>query len=604
MKRNMKQPSEFYTAKQEEADQYLERLNRIAKRQSWLRVLFFLLAVVSLYLLVKPQPVAAGVLTASFFGLLIYVARRHQKTQSKIKRARVLKSLTEQELKALEGNFRDFANGLSYLDKNHSYAFDLDVFGEGSLFQRINRTFSENGSAMLASRLTAPFKNAATIKRIQQGVKELSFKPQWMLNFRTTGEMIPADTNKQSLIAFFKTSYPQFRNSAIKSLLAVIPALTFLMLGLTIVGMVSFSLFVLYILLFPLGITAMYFNTITLIHNKLGKQARKLQHYRRLLEYLEAEEWTSEQMQQFHDETKSGGKEASATIQQLRHILEQFDYRLNLIAAIILNVLFLWDIRMVRKLEFWKENNASQVEKCLRVINEVEVIVSQATFSYNHPGYAFPEPTEDVLIQANNAGHPFIDPQKRVDNPVDFTGWDEFKVITGGNMAGKSTYLRTIGINLILAMTGNPVCAETFRFSPITLITSIRSDDSLQENESLFYAELKKLRDIIQRLERGEKLFLLLDEILKGTNSEDKRKGSLALLRQLLQYKTSGAIATHDLAVGGLKQEFPGSIQNYCFEIEIDDQSLHFDYKLRKGMAKNLNATFLMKRMGITVEDG
>ncbi|MCF8230686.1 MAG: hypothetical protein K9J27_00750 [Bacteroidales bacterium] len=599
----MKQPTEFYTAKQEETNQLLTRLQKTSKRQSLLRVLFFLLAVVALYVLVEPQPIGAGVLSAFFFGLLIFIARRHHSTQNKIKRAKMLKSLTVKELKAMEGDFEDFINGLTHLDKNHPYAFDLDIFGEGSLFQRLNRTFSDRGSAMLAQRLTDPFKNAATIKKVQQGVKELSSKPQWMLDFRTVGELISGDSEKQNLISFFKTSYPQFRNNTIKYLLFALPALTLVMIALTVAGIVSFSLFVLYVLVFPIGVTAMYLNTITLIHNKLGKQTKKLQQYRMLLEYLETEKWKSEQMQQFQHSTQSGGKKASVTIQSLSAILEQIDYRLNLIAGIIMNVLFLWDIRMVRKLEFWKEQHAAQVERYLHVINEVEVIVSQATFYYNHPGYAFPEPTEQVLIQATNAGHPFINSRKRVDNPVDYTAWGEFKVITGGNMAGKSTYLRTIGINLILAMSGNPVCAGSFRFSPMTLVTSIRSDDSLQENESLFYAELKKLRDIIQRLESGEKLFLLLDEILKGTNSEDKRKGSLALLRQLLRYKTSGAIATHDLAVGGLAGEFPEFIQNYCFEIEIDEKALHFDYKLRKGVARNLNATFLMKRMGITVED-
>ncbi|MDZ7776057.1 MAG: hypothetical protein U5L09_10915 [Bacteroidales bacterium] len=173
--------------------------------------------------------------------------------------------------------------------------------------------------------------------------------------------------------------------------------------------------------------------------------------------------------------------------------------------------------------------------------------------------------------------------------------------MTGGNMAGKSTYLRTVGINLVLAMSGNVVCAQKFRFSPVTLITSIRTDDSLQENESFFYAELKKLQDIILRLERGEKLFLLLDEILKGTNSRDKLHGSRALLQQLLTYYASGAVATHDIALGDLEKDFPENITNHCFEIAINDNALQFDYKLRRGKAENMNAVFLMKQMGITV---
>lgn len=600
---NSIKPKAFYQRQKEESVSAIEHLSKISRRQSLLRVMFFLAAVVSVYILVKPQPVLSGIAAVLFFGLLIYTARRHQQTQRKIKRYEMLKVLTTNELKALGRDYSNFANGLSYLDKSHPFAHDLDILGEGSLFQRMDRSFSDRGSELLAHRLTNPFKDSETIQKVQDGVRELAGKPEWMLNYRATGKLMPADIDENKLIAFFGHTYPQFRKPIIKTLLYLMPVLTFFMLALTIAGTITFGMFIIYVLMVPIGFIAYHFNTISQIHNNLGKQAGKLQQYRELLEYLEGEEWISDEMRSFHHRTKTGGKEASAVISTLIAILERFDYRLNLIAGILLNILFLWDIRMVRQLEFWKEKNAPHVEGWLRVLNEVECLISQASFAFHHPDYIYPDTDDDVLFEAENAGHPFIMSEKRVGNPIDFHNWDEFKVITGGNMAGKSTYLRTIGINLVMAMTGNPVCAKSFRFMPMTIITSIRSDDSLQENESLFYAELKKLRDIIQRLEKGEALFLLLDEILKGTNSEDKQKGSLALLRQLLRYKTSGAIATHDLAVGNLEKEFPDSIQNLCFEIEIKDRSLRFDYKLRKGMAKNLNATFLMKQMGITVDD-
>lgn len=600
---NRPKPKAFYQQKKEETVAAIEQLRTTSRRQSLLRVVFFLASIVSVYVLVKPQPVLSGIVAALFFGLFIYTARRHQRTQRKIKRSEMLNALTANELKALEGDYSKFSNGLSYLDKSHPFAHDLDIFGEGSLFQRMDRSFSDRGSELLAQRLTNPFKESITIRKVQEGVKELAGKPEWMLNYRTTGNLMPADIDESKLIAFFAHTYPQFRKPIIKTLLFLMPVLTLLMLVLTIAGTITFGMFIIYVLMVPIGITAYHFNTISQIHNNLGKQAGKLQQYRKLLEYLEGEGWISDEMNSFHHRTQTGGKEASAIIGSLIAILERFDYRLNLIAGILLNILFLWDIRMVRQLEFWKEKNANHVEDWLRVLNEVEYLISQASFAFNHPDYIFPEIANDDLVEAENAGHPFINPGKRVGNPIEFKHWDEFKVITGGNMAGKSTYLRTVGINLVLAMTGNPVCAKRFRFMPMTIITSIRSDDSLQENESLFYAELKKLRDIIQRLESGEALFLLLDEILKGTNSEDKQKGSLALLRQLLRYKTSGAIATHDLAVGNLEKEFPGSIQNLCFEIEIKDRALRFDYRLREGMAKNLNATFLMKQMGITIDE-
>jgi DNA mismatch repair ATPase MutS len=180
-------------------------------------------------------------------------------------------------------------------------------------------------------------------------------------------------------------------------------------------------------------------------------------------------------------------------------------------------------------------------------------------------------------------------------------GFGQFRIITGANMAGKSTYLRTVGINLVLAMTGSPVLANSFVFSPVDVFTGIKTSDSLQAGESYFFAELKRLKEIIVQLEKGKTLFVILDEILRGTNSADKQKGSKALIRQLIQMKASGLIATHDLALGELADFFPENIKNQRFEVEIENNELKFDYLLKEGISQNLNATSLMKKMGITL---
>jgi DNA mismatch repair ATPase MutS len=202
-------------------------------------------------------------------------------------------------------------------------------------------------------------------------------------------------------------------------------------------------------------------------------------------------------------------------------------------------------------------------------------------------------------IEGKGLGHPLINRNTCVRNDVEIKGDLSFLIVTGANMAGKSTYLRTIGVNYLLACMGAPSCAESLLVYPANLVTSLRTSDSLAGNESYFFAELKRLKMVIDRLKSGEELFIILDEILKGTNSADKQKGSFALMRQLVALKTCGVIATHDLLLGELEQEYPGQIKNYRFEADINGDRLTFSYRLREGVARNMNATFLMEKMGI-----
>lgn len=243
-----------------------------------------------------------------------------------------------------------------------------------------------------------------------------------------------------------------------------------------------------------------------------------------------------------------------------------------------------------------KENVASWFES----LAQFDSLVSMANFAYNNPEYTYPEACDNFVLEGKNLGHPMLNRSVCVRNDIDISHNPYFLVITGANMAGKSTYLRTVGINLVLACAGMPVCADSFRFYPYRLVTNLRTSDSLADNESYFFAELKRLKMIIDRLQSGEHLFIILDEILKGTNSEDKQKGSIALMKQLVSLNGNGIIATHDLILGNLEEEFPEAIKNYRFEADIEGEHLSFTYKMREGVAQNMNASFLMKKMGIT----
>jgi DNA mismatch repair ATPase MutS len=291
---------------------------------------------------------------------------------------------------------------------------------------------------------------------------------------------------------------------------------------------------------------------------------------------------------------------ASKVFHQLKSLVEQFEYRQNILVGFFLNSFFLWDIRCVYKLWNWHNLHHKKLNEWLNVISETDAIISLANFANNHPEFIYPEIQEsDFIFQATTLGHPLLHKNKRICNDFEINGWSKVMIITGANMAGKSTFLRTVGVNLILARTGAPVCAEKMIFTPIEIYTNMRTTDSLLKDESYFYAELKRIKGVLDWLQKGERIFVILDEMLKGTNSVDKLNGSKELLRKLVQFKSVSLIATHDLKLSEMENEFPQQVFNKCFEIRIENDDLVFDYKLSDGVTKTMNATFLMKKMGI-----
>jgi DNA mismatch repair ATPase MutS len=286
--------------------------------------------------------------------------------------------------------------------------------------------------------------------------------------------------------------------------------------------------------------------------------------------------------------------------QQLKSLVEQFEYRQNILVGFFLNSVLLWDIRCVYRLWNWHDLHHQKLADWLEVISETDALISLANFANNHPGFVYPEIHESGFsFHAEKMGHPLLRENKRVCNDFEINGWSKVLIVTGANMAGKSTFLRTVGVNLILARTGAPVCAVKMIFTPIEIYTNMRTTDSLLKDESYFFAELKRIKGVLDLLQKGERIFVILDEMLKGTNSVDKLNGSKELLRKLVQFKSVSLIATHDLKLSEMEAEFPGQIFNKCFEIRIENDELVFDYKLSNGVTKTMNATFLMKKMGI-----
>ena len=334
-------------------------------------------------------------------------------------------------------------------------------------------------------------------------------------------------------------------------------------------------------------------------HELLTNMSLSFQKYASLLKALENEQFSAPFLNALKQSIVVEKATASLAMKRLSVILNQFDSMFNPLATILMNGLLQYHIYTLFSLTKWKRTYGHTVFQWFHVLGQFESVSSIANCAYNHPEFIFPKPlyTEGGLSM-KNVGHPLIPSEKRIGNDIDFKD-PSFVVLTGSNMSGKSTFLRTLGVNLVLAKMGSPVCADAFAFYPFHVFVSMRVSDSLQNSESFFFAELKRLKRIIAALEDNQKTFVILDEILRGTNSNDKRAGTIGLLKNLMRHKAVGIIATHDLVIGDMKQEFPDYLSNKCFEVEIVNNELHFDYKLADGVAQNMSAAFLMKKMGI-----
>ncbi len=318
-----------------------------------------------------------------------------------------------------------------------------------------------------------------------------------------------------------------------------------------------------------------------------------------LLKAMESADFQSEYLKKLQKEVSSP-QSAEKVFSSLKSLVKEFEYRQNLAVGIFLNSLFLWDIRCVYHLWYWHSKHHKKLADWLNVISEMDALISLGNYANNHPDFTYPEIQEgDFILNAKELGHPLLHPEKRVDNDFELNGWSKVMIVTGANMAGKSTFLRTVGVNLILGRLGTPVCADKMVFNPVDIYTNMRTTDSLLKDESYFFAELKRLKGVLDRLKNGERIFIILDEMLKGTNSVDKLEGSKKLIRKLIQYQSVSLIATHDLKLSELEKEFPEQVLNSCFEIRIENDEMVFDYKLSDGVTKTMNATFLMKKMGI-----
>ncbi len=595
-------PKTFYQKEVELHTSKFDQLTKETKYISALRVFVFFAGLVLIYYATAFTLNITLITIFLFlisFGLIIFY---HNKTHKKREFYKILLKINTAELKGIDRNYEDFQDGAEYGSSDHSYADDLDLFGKNSLFQAINRCSTFIGKDKLSNWFLNINRDKNKIAEKQKAVEELSVLARWRQVFQTTGFQSEEKQDDQKDVAKWASEKSEFNSLVYLWLLIIVPIITFSLLLLSIWGLIAEQLFIMYVLLIPIGIFWKNFKKVNLIHKQLGKKTELLKKYAALIKTLEDQNFSSDYLKNALSEIHQNHELPSAVLKKLAKISSAFDNRLNMLLGLLLNIFLLWDLLQSVRLNYWKKKYGSSLPVWFEVISEFEALSSLANFHFNHPENTFPVlSNKDFFIDAKDMGHPMILKPQRVNNDIKFDSWQNFVIITGANMAGKSTFLRTLGTNIILASMGASVSAKYFEWSPVQIFTSLRTKDSLDKNESYFFAELKRLKNIIDRLNNKQPLFIILDEILKGTNSKDKQSGSMQLIEQLIGLNASGIIATHDLILGELINSYPKNIINKRFEVEIVDDKLVFDYRLKEGVSKNMNATFLMKKMGITI---
>jgi ABC-type lipoprotein export system ATPase subunit len=545
-------------------------------------------------------PLLALIIVVILFAAAVAI---HENIIKKRKFHEALKEINENEIKAINGEFLDFETGEEFVSTDHAYSSDLDIFGHRSVFHSLNRTTTSIGRKFLSSWLNTFPENASTneIVQKQEAVQELAEKLDLRQNIQAHGRFIE-DTMKrmESFQDLFDEPAAVLGKKPLIGFIHVFPLVT-------IGAVVSVFFHV------PWPIPAALILIQGIVNRFTGKarkrtydltsrNAKILTAYAKITAELERENFTSSKLKDYRSKLFLEGKPASFHIKRLSTLLGYFDMRLSREFHFLFNNVLFWDLHCVYRIEKWKRKTGPVIHEWFEVIGNFEALSSFANTLFNNPDWTMPEVCgPEFRLEARSIGHPLIPRAENVHNDVILQHKGNVLIVTGPNMSGKTTFLKTLGVNIVLAMAGGPVCAQQFMLSPLKLYTSMKVSDSLDKKLSLFYAELQRLKMIMDAILKKEPVFFLIDEMLKGTNESDRHKGAIALIKQLVDNTADGVLATHDLELTKLEKDFDESISNYHFDGYIEGDKLLFDYKLKSGVCQSSNALELMKKVGIKV---
>ena len=582
-----------------EVNKYKRRINIY----SFLRLGLIGLLVISIYLgnTQNNFTIIAVTLVIVLFAFAWLVSKQSSFEDEK-KYFENLVKVNENEISSILHHTNMYDNGAAFSNDKHFYSADLDVFGGSSLYQLINRSATTAGNNKLGEWLNAPSEKDTVLLR-QDAVKEIASKRDWkadmqarllfanskdaiQLNMLFAYLKLPLDIPGEKWLSVYIKIAPLLLSAAIVASIYFSP-ITFVAVGLGI-----FNLLI-------LNSKGEIIMKSAAIADKIGKV---LANYAVVLKVIEAEKWQSAKCAELNQKLNNG--QTNKSIEVLAKLINKLGYNLIMIVNFVLNVFFLWSLKQVIAIENWKRDNKQDIETAFDVIAEFEALISLSSLAINYPKWCFPQIAdgEAYTITANNIAHPLINNKYSVSNSYELNDAFKIDIITGSNMAGKSTFLRTIGINTVLALSGAPACADDMTVSVITIVSYMRIKDSLNESTSTFNAELDRLQMLLAAVENEHKVFFLIDEMLRGTNSVDKYLGSKAVIEQLISKKGVGMVATHDLQIAELEKKYPDYIRNFYFDIQVVNGEMLFDYKMKHGECKTFNASLLLKQIGIDVD--
>lgn len=534
------------------------------------------------------------------FGLLVIflISMRRQQAARKLRDfQRNLGIINTDELNRLSFRFTRDDSGLQFQEKDHAYGSDLDIFGDYSLYKLLNRTRTAEGARRLANWL----KNHADVKEIklrQQAATAFSQHPELIQSLEATA-LLHEHAAKQ--LGDFRKWSTEFMD---KDLARLLPFRWFSVVTVAVAILFLFSILPAWLLLLCIAVNAVLIARfkayIEYVTNRTAALGKTLVSYGEILEVAQSFPYQAP----WWLDRKARIEGSAIALKQVGVLFERLDYRNNIFFSLFVGIPTLWDIFCLAGLETWKQNYHDKLADWLEVLADAEAMNSLGGHAFANPQYIAPDVIDspDFQIDTIAMGHPLIPLDRRISNDFSVAGTGHTILVTGSNMSGKSTFLRTIGLNFVLAQIGAVVSAKSFKCAPVRVFSSMRTQDSLEESTSSFYAELKRLRKLLELADENDSapVFYLLDEILKGTNSSDRHRGAEALIRQLHTKKASGLVSTHDLELGewGATENY---VHNFHFRSDVENGELLFDYRLHDGICKSFNASELMRMMGIDI---
>jgi hypothetical protein len=547
-------------------------------------------------------------LAVSFVALVVW----HIRLNTSERRILAAIDFHKWALERLEGRFEAYpSRGDRFMSDEHPYSADLGIFGPSSIFQLMDATHTRRGEECLARWLSEPSPTRAVLER-QEAVRELETREIMREEMAVLGALIAVDKpNPDPLLAWAEGDTSLGPPGVRRAIAFALPILTGTLFVLGQLGWLPSNLW--YIALVAQWIYALrLLPEIEPIASAVSSREGALTRYRSMLEVIEKESFLGTPLRNLQrDIGRDGGiVVASAEIRRLSSIVGFLDARHNEAFRFFIGPLVLWDAHCVLALESWRKRAGKNVRRWLEVIGEVEALSSLAGFAHDHPEHTWPTLSDTAAFRARGLGHPLVEARSMVRNDVELRGPGTALLVTGSNMSGKSTLLRSMGVNAVLAMAGAPVVAEALVTSAFEVRTSMWARDSLAKGVSHFYAELLKLKRVVDGVASERPLFFLLDEILQGTNSRERVIGARSVLRHLLERGAMGAVSTHDAGLLDLPPELDAKLDKVHFQEQVTEtpgapggaSTMTFDYRLRPGVVRSTNALRLMKLVGIDVD--